>query len=128
MKRHRLLPLFAVVFLLGAASAAPAPDLHLRLVRSEPARDTTVSKSPEAVHLWFSEEPQVRLTTVQLTGGDGRTIDLEKPVVAGDDAKHVAASVPRTLPPGSWTVSWRTLARDGHVVRGEFAFRIEVVE
>ena len=41
-----------------------------------------------------------------------------------DDASIFAAPVERTLPDGDYTVSWRTMAADGHVVRGDFGFTV----
>jgi methionine-rich copper-binding protein CopC len=123
----RLPVLFAVVLVAGLSAGLRA-DMHLRLVKAVPAQDTTVAKSPEAVQLWFSEEPQIRLTTVHVRGADGRSLELDNPAATDGDGTHVTAVVPQTLSPGNYTVSWRTMAKDGHVVRGEYAFRIEVVE
>ena len=118
----RLAFLAAATLVLGAAGSNPA--LHLRLVKSEPARDATVSESPAAIQLWYNQPPQLRLTKVRLSGPDGSAIEL-KPVdlVDGDDS-HLAAHVPATLQQGAYVVTWRTMARDGHAVSGEFGFRI----
>lgn len=128
MKSRFILPVLFAVLLVAGLDAGLRGDMHLRLVKAVPSQDTTVAKSPEAVQLWFSEEPQIRLTTVHVRGTDGRSLELEKPSATSGDGTHLTAVVPQTLSPGNYTVSWRTMAKDGHVVRGEYGFRIEVVE
>lgn len=113
-----------VVLLTGAMlAAAPHSALHLELTKSEPAKGATLTQSPSAIQLWYSQEPQVKLTTVKLTGPAGE-LDLKPVTVVGEDGKHLSAPVPGALAPGAYTVAWRTLARDGHVVNGEFGFSI----
>lgn len=109
----------AVVALAGAATSA----LHLKLDKSEPAADATVHGSPAAVHLWFSEAPQAKLTSVKVTGADGNAIDL-KPAAAEEDAKHIVATVPSQLAAGAYSLTWRTQSKDGHVVNGTFGFTV----
>lgn len=99
-------------------------DRHLRLLKSEPAADTVVAAPPGEIHLWFSEEPAVRVTTIQVTVA-GETSKLETVTADAEDGKHIIAAVDTAGPSGRWTVAWRTMSRDGHVVSGEIAFRVE---
>ena len=62
-----------------------------------------------------------------MTGPAG-TVDLKPVTIVGEDAKHLTAPVAATLAPGGYTVEWRTLARDGHVVNGEFGFTIAAAQ
>lgn len=123
MKRRAggLVSILAAAMLLIAA--APHAAMHLKLDRSEPAKDASVAASPAAIQLWYSQEPQVRLTTVKLTGPAG-TMDLKPVSVVDGDGRHLSAPVARPLAAGAYTVAWRTLAKDGHVVSGEFGFRV----
>ncbi len=114
--------LAAGLLLMGAA---PHSVLHLHLEKSDPAKDAALAASPEAVHLWYSEAPELKLTTVKVTGADGKAITLEPVAVVDNDSKHVAAPVATPLAAGAYTVAWRTLSKDGHPVSGEFGFTIK---
>ena len=133
MTAFRRIFVFAALIALAAAfvsveNVAPdevrLSDRHLRLLKSEPAADTVVAAPPGEIHLWFSEEPAVRVTTIQVTVA-GQTRRLEKVTADAEDGKHIIAAVDTVGPPGTWTVAWRTMSRDGHVVSGEVAFRVE---
>ena len=115
----------AAVLMLGAAARADADDArHLRLVRSAPAADSTLAAPPTAIRLWFSQAPELPVMSVRLTGPDGRAVALA-PLQRdrGRDAPVVAPLRGRAGP-GRYTVAWRTMANDGHVVRGTFAFTV----
>jgi len=114
----------------GAVVAArPAPvraetrvaAFHLHLLRSTPAADSTVA-SPAMVQLWFTESPQLAVTSVRMTGPHARAVRLGR-VRAG--AEHsVTANVQGHLAPGRYTISWRTMSRDGHPMHGTIPFTV----
>lgn len=97
---------------------------HLRLLRSFPAKDTVLAASPDSIRLWLSEPPELATTTVTLRSSAGRAVALGK--LTGRKAKGspVSAAVPGVLAPGQYRVAWRTMSRDGHVVRDSFPFRV----
>lgn len=104
-----------------AAVRAEAAAFHLHLLRSSPAADSTVV-SPPAVQLWFTESPQLAVTSVRMTGPGDRAVRLGR-VRAG--AEHsVIASVQGRLAPGRYTIAWRTMSRDGHPMRGTIPFTV----
>ncbi len=102
-------------------SAARAP-FHLRLLRSAPEASATVAAAPESVRLWFSQTPELAVTTVKVTGPGTAAVALA-PLTRGDSSL-VVAPVKGKMAAGSYTVSWRTMAKDGHVARGTFGFTI----
>lgn len=102
--------------------ATPAP-MHLRLVKSEPGKDSTVA-TPSALRLWFSEEPQTKLSAVTLMTADSAKVATGDLVANGADAKLLEVPVTAKLAPGSYVVSWRTASADGHPVRGSFGFKV----
>lgn len=116
----------ALVLLAGFPRTAPAAAhaLHLELTRSQPAADAAVS-SPAEIRLWFSQVPQASATSLRLIR-DGSPVAAVGDLAADpEDGKVFAAPVEGTLPAGAYTVSWRTMAADGHVVRGEFTFTVQ---
>jgi len=97
---------------------------HLRLVRSFPSADTVMASSPDAVRLWLSEAAEMPTTKITLTTAAGAAVKLGRVTrAAGKDAPIVAA-LQSPIKAGTYNVSWRTMSRDGHVVKGTYAFRI----
>ena len=44
-------------------------------------------------------------------------------LVSDGAADRLSATVP-TLTPGAWRVEWQVLSTDGHIVSGNFSFRV----
>lgn len=95
--------------------------LHMRLVKSFPAKDQVVHQSPAEIQLWFSQAPELALTKVRLVGPEDATVKVGK-AVATDDDKSVKLAIVDSLPEGAYSVTWQTAAPDGHKVSGEYAF------
>lgn len=115
-----MLPLFGV----HAPASARDDVRHLRLVKSEPADHDTLSVAPSAVRLWFSQRAELRTTRVTVRSATGDTVALGALTRgAGADAPVVAPIV-RAPADGAYTVEWRTMAGDGHIVRGSFGFTV----
>ncbi|MGQ0642372.1 MAG: copper resistance CopC family protein [Gemmatimonadaceae bacterium] len=118
MLRRLTASLFMVVAAAGVAGAA----VHLALVKSDPANGATLPKAPKAITLWFSQRPNVKLTRLVLTRAPGDTVKTGTPAAVDTAGKQIRVSVDTALAPGTYAVSWRTLARDGHAVAGKLTF------
>ena len=118
--------LFSGAMVLAAAvtliAGAPAGHRHLRLVKAEPAADGMVTTAPKEVRLFFSEVPEVRATRVTITNGMKKQIEVAAVHADEKDGKIVIAPITGAVEPGAYTVTWRTMAKDGHPVNGEFKF------
>ena len=57
---------------------------------------------------------------------DADPLDIGKTIATAEDDKIVVASIPMRLEYGTYEVLWRAMARDGHVVRGDFQFEFRV--
>jgi len=105
----------------------PTPDnsMHLRLTRSEPLADSSVTQVT-AIKLWFSQHVELGVTQVRLSAGEGnRNIELAALTKASREVDvPVVAGIPGAVAPGRYTVHWRTMSRDGHPVSGTFAFTL----
>jgi methionine-rich copper-binding protein CopC len=104
-----------------ALSAWRAP-FHLHLLKSAPAANATMTAAPEAIRLWFSQPPELAVTSVKVTGPGSAAVALAP--LAGGDSALVVAPVKGKMVAGAYTVTWRTMAKDGHVARGTFAFTV----
>lgn len=115
----------AVILIASTASSAPASEeaFHLQLNRSTPAADSVVAP-PSEIRLWFSQVPQAPATSLRVVRNGEPLAAVGALTVDPNDGKIFAAPVDGTLADGAYSVSWRTMAADGHVVRGEFTFTV----
>jgi methionine-rich copper-binding protein CopC len=104
------------VVMLGAGA-----NLHTHLVKAEPGVDSTITKAPQQVRLWFNERPEVALSSATLMKEDHSPVAVVK-MAATDDTLSVAGPVKVSLEPGRYMVMWKTGSRDGHPVRGTYYF------
>ena len=109
---------------MAAKPAEPVAELHLRLVKSTPAKDSILAAAPTHVMLWFSQEPQTRLSSITLTGPNGTTVALGPLTQCPTEKELLFAKIDGAVPAGAYTITWRTASSDGHVIRGEVAFRV----
>lgn len=96
---------------------------HNRLVKAEPGVDTTVARSPGQIRLWFKEAPELAVSSIRLADAAAKPIATGV-VKATDDKMSIAVTVSAPLPPGKYTVTWKTAGADGHVIRGSFGFTV----
>jgi methionine-rich copper-binding protein CopC len=103
--------------LLGAAllSAAAAVYAHAHVTGSVPA-DHSTGEAPERIELSFSETARITALALQRDGQEAHK--LTPPAGA---AARFTIPVPR-LSPGSYTLSWRVVSDDGHVMTGTLHF------
>jgi methionine-rich copper-binding protein CopC len=106
--------LLAATLLLPAAAFA-----HAHLQKSSPAEGTTLVVAPKSVQLQFSEAAQLTAASVQRDGEAKQ--ELAHPLVAA--AKQVDVSLP-ALPGGHYSLAWRVLSADGHVMAGTLHFSV----
>ena len=92
---------------------------HAQLLSSVPENQASVQTPPKELALHFSEA--VRLTALTVTR------DGERPQQIGSlpasTVKDFSIAAP-VLAAGHYSVSWRALAPDAHVMTGTFAFTV----
>lgn len=112
----------AFVPLLSEAAA-----LHLKLSRSEPTANARLAASPTQVKLWFTQRPELTVTSVKLVSGSGATA-VERALApltrAAASGSPIVAPVGSALAAGHYELRWRTMARDGHVLSGVIPFDV----
>jgi methionine-rich copper-binding protein CopC len=108
-------------------AAATAAARHMKLLRSEPAANQALAASPTQVKLWFSQRPELPVTSIKVKSGAGASA-VERalaPLTRGAAANaSVNAPIGAALAPGHYEVVWRTMARDGHVLNGAIPFDV----
>ncbi len=96
---------------------------HAYLVRSAPAARAIVARAPERVQLWFNERLEPAYSRVSVWNRDAQRMDAGDAQVAPAQPTRLSVGVP-SLPSGPYTVKYRVLSVDGHVVEAEFAFTV----
>jgi methionine-rich copper-binding protein CopC len=126
MKTLLRIPASAVI-LVGALAAASSPKaspaFHFALERSAPEADATV-QAPSEIRLWFTEEPQEGTTSIRLVEAGDSGVEVGDVTQDGDDPTSFFVELEGMLPAGTYTVSWRGMGDDGHVVRDTFDFSV----
>lgn len=112
----------ALVATLSAATTPP-PSLHFALSKSSPEADATVP-APSEIRLWFTQEPQEGTTSIRLVEAEEAGVHVMDVVQDPDDATSFYVELHGALAAGTYTVSWRGMGQDGHVVRDSFQFSV----
>ena len=116
--------------LVGAAMAMAmcvyvAPALaHSMLVKAEPPRRAVLAKTPTQVRLWFNEEIEGDYASLVVLDAEKHSVTEIKPQLAPDDRKSIVLPLPE-LTPGKYSVMFRVLSVDGHVVESYFDFTVK---
>lgn len=111
-----------VVFALGVPSTSAFA--HSMLVKAEPPRRAVLTKPPSHVRLWFNEKIEGDYASLVVLDAKTQPITDVKPTLAPDDQKSIVLPLPE-LAPGKYSVKFRVLSVDGHVVESSFDFTVK---
>ena len=114
--------LLAVGLIFGVSPAATA---HAELVKSFPTANAKLTKSPKFVQLEFAE-PIVTLksksaNSIFILNSNAQKIETSKIEIKKGVAR---VDLIGTLKPGKYTVNYRIVSADGHVLNANFKFTL----
>jgi copper transport protein len=109
-----------LVALLTLAFPAAA-SAHATLVKTDPEYGTRVQQSPKVLRLEFDQTVDALPNAVRVYSAEGRLLSGRTHMTTG--GRVLAVPVSR-LPRGGYTVRWRAVSADGHVVSGVFTFGV----
>jgi hypothetical protein len=119
---------WAIAALAGAlgagALAGTAALAHAVLVRSVPSHRAALGQMPERVQLWFNERLEPAYSTVSVWNEAGAQVDDRDVTVGPDDPRRLSVAV-SAREAGIYTVKYRVLSVDGHVVDSRFTFTVK---
>jgi methionine-rich copper-binding protein CopC len=122
-----LLPAIALAVITPAiVSAARVPHLKLRAIFQ--GKDTTVTTQPEAVKLWLSELAELTATKVAVTNAAGAAVPTAKLTRGTTTDEPVMAKFTAPLTDGKYTITWKAMSKDGHVVNGVSGFTVKLAK
>ncbi len=114
--------ILVVTFVLGMPITSAFA--HSMLVKAEPPRRAILTKSPTQVRLWFNEKIEGDYASLVVLDAKKQPITDLKPTLAPDDQKSILLPLP-DLAPGKYSVKFRVLSVDGHVVESAFDFTVK---
>ena len=125
--RRLILGFIAAAAVLGGALALPGhASAHALRQTSVPDANAVLDTAPAEVRITFGEEPDPRLSHIDVLDTGGAT-HQQGPLTANpQDPRELRIAV-GPLTKGVYTVAWRTVSSvDGHRAAGSFAFGIGV--
>lgn len=113
------------LLLLSATLLRPmAAEAHAILVKSQPAKDETVSVVPKQIDLWFNDPVRSEYKALAVIDSEGKRVDNHDVEQSLTDGSNIYATV-ETLAPGTYTVRYRVVSQDTHIVTGKFQFTVK---
>lgn len=116
----------AVFALLAGLIHTSQVNAHATLVKSEPPRRASLSVPPKHIQLWFNEEIEGSYASIMVLDENKISITKEVPQIVPEDLKSVILPLPE-IDPGRYTVQYRVLSIDGHVVESDFSFVVKKI-
>jgi copper resistance protein C len=110
--------------LLASVLVGPPALAHAVLVRSSPPHRAVLAQAPERIDLWFNERLEAAYSTASVWSETGSQVDARDVAVASDDPRRLSVSL-ATRVPGHYTVKYRVLSVDGHVVDSLIIFTVK---
>ena len=116
-------PLLNMVIIVSLTAPLPA-FAHAILVKSQPAADSTIAESPKQVDAWFNDKVGSEYKALAVINSAGQRVDNKDVAQETFDPSHLYTTV-TDLPPDTYTVRYRVVSLDTHIVTGKFKFTIK---
>jgi copper transport protein len=113
-----------VAFALLALAAPASGYAHASVRATQPAYLERFEQPPRTVWVRFDQSVKAFPDSIVVRDASGAVVS--GPTRVDENAQRMKATL-RTLPRGAYTVRWRALAFDGHVVSGVWTFGVRVV-
>ena len=114
-----------ILFLASSLSALAIASswAHVTVVSSFPEQFSNVNPIPTQVWVEFSGELQTldgqAINTLEVIDSTGIAVNYEDPIISG---ARITTKVSGQSAPGVFTIKYRVVGDDGHVIEGEYTF------
>lgn len=117
--------LVAAAIAMAALSVPWIVAAHAGLVKSIPGSRASLSHAPDQIELCFNEDVELKFSSVGLLAPDGNAVALGALTFGPTGPRCVVAPVPSSaMQPGTYTVKYKVLSQDGHVVEYGYMFTL----
>jgi len=113
--------------------AVPTPDViqparpiilaHAIIVRTSPAQGGVTEGGIGKVDVWYDAGIRDAFAALAVVSASGERVDKRDAAIDSADPAHVSVSV-NPLTGGKYTVRYRALSADGHLVSGAWEFEV----
>jgi methionine-rich copper-binding protein CopC len=118
---RKLVTVFVVSLL--SVLAIPTSMAHVEIVNSFPERFANVNPIPTQVWIQFSGDLQTldgeAVNSLEVVDSTGISVNFEDPIINGG---RITTKVSGQSAPGVFTVKYRVVGDDGHVIEGDYTF------
>jgi copper resistance protein C len=118
---RKLVSLFLIAFL--SFLTMPMSSAHVTIVSSFPERFANVNPIPTEVWIQFSGELQTldgeAVNSLEVIDSTGIAVNFEDPIING---AKIMTKISGQSAPGVFTVKYRVVGDDGHVIEGDYTF------
>jgi methionine-rich copper-binding protein CopC len=115
---------FAAALLLQACLLAPSAWAHAKLVAADPVAQAALAAPPATIRLQFNDNVELPFSKIKVVDVKDAATEALAIKLDAAEPKALIATMP-ALPSGSYRVIWSTVTRDGHKVKGEYAFSVK---
>lgn len=113
----------AAITLIAPTSEPPIVLAHAIVVRRSPAEGGIAAANIGKVDVWYDAGIRDSLAALAVVSEGGERVDKRNAAIDSADPAHVSVSV-NPLAPGKYTVRYRALSADGHLVSGAWEFQV----
>jgi len=96
---------------------------HAIVVRTSPAQGGVGPEDIGKVEVWYDAGIRDAFAALAVVSASGKRVDKRDAAIDRADPSHVSVSVDR-LDAGKYTVRYRALSADGHLVSGAWEFEV----
>jgi len=108
---------------LMALLAMPSSSAHVEIVSSFPERFANVNPIPTQVWIQFSGNLQTldgeAVNSLEVIDSTGIAVNFDDPIIEG---AKIMTKISGQSAPGSFSVKYRVVGDDGHVIEGDYTF------
>jgi methionine-rich copper-binding protein CopC len=114
-----------ISFVIGviALLSMPSSSAHVEIVSSFPERFANVNPIPTQVWIQFSGNLQTlegeAVNSLEVIDSTGIAVNFEDPII---DGAKIMTKISGQSAPGAFTVKYRVVGDDGHVIEGDYSF------
>jgi copper resistance protein C len=96
---------------------------HAIIVRTSPEKGTVAPETIGKVEVWYDAGIRDDFVALAVVNAAGDRVDKRDAAIDSADQSHVSTSV-GSLSPGEYTVRYRAISADGHIVSGAWIFEV----
>lgn len=122
-RRGRMRNLLLAGIAWAAATVPECAVAHAIIVRTSPAQGGVAETNIGKVDVWYDAGIRDAFAALAVVSASGERVDKRDAAIDSADPAHVSVSV-NPLTAGKYTVRYRALSADGHLVSGAWEFEV----